>query len=70
MQSRLSSFVESCINVAIGYAVALLSQIAIFPWFGIHVSLTTNLWIGLWFTLISIARSYLVRRAFNKKTRL
>ena len=65
-QSRKMSFVESCANVAIGYGVALLSQLAIFPLFGIKVSLAENLLIGLFFTIISIARSYVVRRLFNR----
>ena len=37
MQTRWQSFFESCINVAIGYGVALMSQILIFPLFGIHI---------------------------------
>lgn len=65
MQTRLSSFIESLINVAIGYFVALMSQILIFPLFDIHVSIQTNLGIGAWFTLISIIRSYVIRRWFN-----
>ena len=67
MQSRLSSFIESVINVLIGYGVALLSQIIIFPLFDIHVSLQTNLWIGAWFTAISLVRSYVIRRYFNAR---
>ncbi|MBA3591653.1 hypothetical protein [Methylibium sp.] len=64
-QSRFHSAVESCANVAVGYAVALLSQLAIFPMFGIHVPLSTNLAIGAWFTVISLVRSYVIRRWFN-----
>ena len=66
MQTRWQSFFESCINVAIGYGVALLSQILVFPLFGIHIPLTSNLAIGAIFTVISIARSYAVRRVFNR----
>jgi len=66
MQTRLQSFIESMINVAIGYGVALASQILIFPFFGIHISLSDNLLIGAFFTVISIVRGYLVRRLFNK----
>lgn len=66
MQTRWQSFFESCINVAIGYCVALLSQLLVFPWFGIDIPLASNLAIGAIFTVISIARSYVVRRAFNK----
>jgi hypothetical protein len=65
-QSRAMSFVESCANVAIGYLVALASQLLVFPIYGIHVDLTTNLYIGAWFTVISIIRSYCVRRGFNR----
>ena len=64
-QTRLESLVESIVNILIGYGVALLSQIIIFPLFGIYVPLSTNLWIGAWFTVISLARSYIIRRFFN-----
>jgi membrane protein implicated in regulation of membrane protease activity len=66
-QTRIGSLVESMMNIAIGYFVALGSQLLIFPLFGIHVSLSTNLWIGLWFTVISLIRSYVIRRWFNAR---
>jgi hypothetical protein len=69
MQSRLSSFIESIVNIAIGYFVALISQIVVFPLFDIHVSLSTNLGIGAWFTAISLVRSYVIRRWFNAMIR-
>lgn len=65
MQSRLYSFIESLTNVAIGYLVALASQIVVFPLFGIHIPLKDNIMIGGVFTVISIIRSYVVRRLFN-----
>lgn len=66
-QSKLESFIETCINTAIGYFVALLSQLLVFPLVGIHVPLSTNLVIGAWFTLISVARGYIIRRWFNAR---
>jgi hypothetical protein len=66
-QSRLESFIEALFNVLIGYGVALLSQLIVFPLVGIDVPLSTNIEIGLWFTLISIVRSYAIRRWFNAK---
>lgn len=66
-QSRLESFIECAVNIAIGYGVALISQIIIFPIFGIEVDITTNLKIGLWFTVISLARSYVIRRWFDAR---
>lgn len=68
MQTRTHSLIESITNVAIGYGVAVLSQIAIFPLFDIHVSISDNLMIGAWFTTISILRSYAVRRWFTRRT--
>ena len=65
MQSRLASFCESLANVAIGYSVALATQLTVFPLFGLEVRLDQNLAIGAIFTAVSIARSYFVRRAFN-----
>jgi len=64
-QSRRGSFAESLVNVAIGYGIAVGAQIAIFPMFGIIVPLHDNLAIGAIFTVISIVRSYTLRRAFN-----
>jgi hypothetical protein len=64
-QTRIGSLIESFVNIAICYLVALLSQIVIFPLFEINVPIKTNLWIGAWFTLISLIRSYIIRRFFN-----
>ena len=66
MQTRKHSLCESITNVIIGYSIALLSQIIIFPFFQIKITLHDNLLIGLWFTLISIIRSYTLRRIYNK----
>ena len=65
-QSRAQSMIESAANVVIGYMVALGSQLVVFPMFGVHLPLQDNLLIGLWFTAISLGRSYLVRRWFNR----
>jgi len=67
-QSRLGSLIESLTNVLIGYGVALAGQLVIFPLYGMEVSISQNIQIGLWFTAISIARSYIVRRWFNGMT--
>ncbi len=64
-QSRAMSFVESCANVGIGYLVAVLSNILILPIFGFDVSLRDNLVIALIFTIVSIVRSFAVRRIFE-----
>lgn len=64
-QSRKMSMVESFANVAIGYGIAVAAQIIIFPVFDIHVPLQSNLLIGAFFTVVSLVRSYVLRRLFN-----
>jgi hypothetical protein len=68
-QSKLGSLYESAINIVIGAVVALLSQLIVFPMFGIDVPLSANIGIMMWFTLISVIRSYVVRRWFNDRLR-
>lgn len=64
-QSRLMSLAEVTTNVAIGYMLALATQFAIFPMFGLAVSVADNLMIGGIFTAVSIGRGYALRRLFN-----
>jgi hypothetical protein len=59
------SLIEAITNVVVGYLIALLTQIVVFPLFALEVSLGENLAIGGLFTLTSIARSYILRRAFE-----
>lgn len=67
-QTRLGSLLESALNVLVGYLVALVSQLAIFPLYGIHIPLSSNLAIGVWFTIVSLVRSYALRRWFNSRS--
>ncbi len=64
-QSRWMSLVEAVTNVLVGYGVAVATQWAVFPLFGLHVTLQENLVIGLVFTAVSLVRSYMLRRAFE-----
>jgi len=64
-QSRTMSLVESAANVIVGYGVAVVTQILIFPVFGLHTTLAQNLKLGLVFTIVSIARSFALRRLFE-----
>ena len=66
MQSKKMSLIESITNVIVGYSISVLAQILIFPMFGLSATIKENLLIGLCFTVISIARSYILRRIFNK----
>lgn len=64
-QSRAASLVEALTNVAVGFAVALLTQVIIFPLFSIEAGLREHMSIATAFTLVSLLRSYALRRAFE-----
>jgi uncharacterized protein (DUF2062 family) len=64
-QSRRMSLMEAITNVTVGYALAVATQIAVFPWFGLHPSIAENLTIGALFTGISLLRTYALRRLFE-----
>ena len=64
-QSRLMSLVEAVANVIVGYGVAVVTQILIFPIFGLHTTLAQNLKMGAIFTIVSITRSFALRRVFE-----
>ena len=66
MQTKAQSLTEALTNVLTGYIVAIISQMVLFPLVGIECAFTTNLKLGLYFTLISLVRSYVIRRYFNK----
>jgi len=63
-QSRLSSFAETCLSIAIGFVVSLILTALVLPAYGHAVTFGQNLQITGIFTIASIARGYLVRRAF------
>ena len=64
-QKKSISFLEVFLNTIIGYAVAILTQLVVFPLFDINITHSQNLFLGLIFTIVSIVRSYLLRRFFN-----
>lgn len=65
-QTRKGSLAEALINVLIGYGINLIANALIFPLFGWHISLKQNIALGVFYTIISIVRSYFIRRWFNK----
>ena len=64
-QSRTMSLVESVANVVLGYGIAVAAQMQLFPVFGMHMSLVQNLKLAGAFTIISICRSFALRRIFE-----
>lgn len=59
------SLVEAAANIAMGYGVAVAAQILIFPIFGLHTTLVQNMKMGGIFSLVSLARTFALRRVFE-----
>ena len=64
-QSRTMSLVESVANVVLGYGIAVAGQMLLFPAFGMHMTMAQNLKLAGAFTIISICRSFALRRLFE-----
>lgn len=67
MQTKRQSFIESLTSTTIGIIIGIVLNLIILPIFGYPVSLSDSLWISVIFTVISIIRSYIIRRWFNSK---
>jgi putative effector of murein hydrolase len=65
-QSRWLSLIEAITNVAVGYVLAVFTQILVFPWFGFHPSVGENMALGSVFTAVSLIRGYALRRLFTR----
>lgn len=66
-QTRLGSLIETIINTIIGFAINYTANLLIFPLFGFHITPGANFVLGLLYTVISVVRSYCVRRWFNAR---
>ena len=68
MQLKRHSLLESATNIVVGYTINMLANFVIFPLWGWHITLKQNIEIGVIYTVISLLRSYCLRRIFNKVT--
>lgn len=64
-QSRLGSIAEAGANIAVGFTINYVANMCIFPIFGMHISPGNNFLLGLIYTVISLVRSFVLRRYFN-----
>lgn len=67
MQSKRQSLIEAATNTAVGFMISLAATFVIFPLVGVASTGGKNVLITLFFTAVSIARSYALRRFFNNK---
>lgn len=68
MQRKKHSALEAIANVAVGYMVSVLANMFVLPLFGYAVTVADSFAIGIAFTIISLIRSYVLRRVFNRLT--
>ena len=66
-QSRLGSLIEVGINIVVGFAINWLANIYVLPLYGFAITGGQAFSMGLVFTVISVARSYIIRRYFNAR---
>jgi uncharacterized membrane protein (DUF485 family) len=66
-QTRIGSLIEALVNVVIGFTINWVANMLILPIFGFNVTGAQAFGIGVFFTVISIARSYVIRRWFNAR---
>lgn len=66
-QTRLGSLIEVLFNIAIGFAINWVANIYILPLYGFHITGGQAFSMGLIFTVISVVRSYVIRRWFNAR---
>lgn len=65
-QTKRGSATEALINTLVGWGINYVANLLILPKFGFHVTYSQAFWIGCIFTVISIVRSYVMRRVFNR----
>jgi len=65
MQPKLISFLEALTNTVLGYVINLAVQVVLYPLFGATFTFQQNIEIGLVFLVVSLVRSYVLRRLFN-----
>ena len=68
-QTRLGSLIEVIINIVIGFSVNWVANIWILPLYGFQITGGQAFSMGLIFTIISVVRSYIIRRYFNARLR-
>lgn len=66
MQTKKQSIIESCTNIGTGYIISMIANYFVLPLFGYSVDMAKSAKIAVVFSVISIVRSYVIRRCFNR----
>ena len=66
MQTKWMSFIETLVNLIIGFLISMVITILVFPHYGLNPSISANFQLTAIFTLASLIRGYFLRRLFVK----
>ena len=66
VQPKLESLFESILNVLVGFIISVIATLIVLPLFGFAVTGGQSIIISAVFTVLSIARSYFLRRLFER----
>lgn len=66
-QTRMASLRESWTNIVVGFGIQWVANYFVLPLFGLHPSIPDLFKMGAIFTLISVARQYVLRRFYERK---
>lgn len=68
-QTHIDSFMESVVNIAIGLVISTVANAVVLPTVTGHpLTLGQNVALSVIYTVISLVRSYAIRRAFNGRS--
>lgn len=67
-QARIDSLMEAVTNTLIGFSVSLVTQLIIVRLYQLPISTSVSFQMVGWFTVISVARQYILRRLFDGRT--
>ena len=67
MQTKKQSLIETLTSVFVGWLIGVILNLTILPLFDYDITVVDSLWVSLIFTVVSVIRGYVIRRAFNSK---
>ena len=70
MQTKKQSLIETLTSVFVGWLIGVILNLTILPLFDYNITVFDSLYVSLIFTVISVVRGYVIRRAFNSKEKL
>ena len=70
MQTKKQSLVETLTSVFVGWLIGVILNLTILPLFDYNITVADSLWVSLIFTVVSVIRGYVIRRAFNSNEEL